>query len=583
MKNLANLLALQNFINAYVQETRNSTLVDFEQQNLEQQKFSCGKTLLVVSVALMECYFPLAYVSPLGRHQLAGLPQVTIYGNIEKLSEIAIISLLLEDLQRKTALSTTSLIEKWLQSCNALQKFLISREADFDELIKSKQNFIESEQALILGHSMHPSPKSREGFIHEDWVKFSPESRGKLQLHFWLVHEDYIVEGDVFKESISEQLQTTLLPYLSQNDISLLHKFKNYKLLPLHPWQARYLQSKEWFSQLKDNGYLIDVGMRGWNLYPTTSVRTLASFESPWMFKTSLSVMITNSIRVNLVKECHRGELSCFLWRSELGRKILNSCPTIKALNDPYWMALKFDNKIIDESICIFREQLFSKDQQITCIASLCQDHPINQKNRFNTIFDEIMKKTNVLVPRDIAINWFRKFMEIGLAPLMYLYHNYGMAFEAHQQNVLLELEEFFPKTLWLRDNQGFYYIEDFSQEIVAHIPELNNKAFAVGPKDFVDERFSYYFFGNTMFGIINAIGVTGYVTENILINELRTFLMKLLNEYPDSTLLKGLLFNKTIPYKGNLLTRLHDLDELIAPVENQSVYIDLPNPLYIN
>jgi len=41
-------------------------------------------------------------------------------------------------------------------------------------------------------------------------------------------------------------------------------------------------------------------------------------------------------------------------------------------------------------------------------------------------------------------------------------------------------------------------------------------------------------------------------------------------------------LFNETLPYKGNLLTRLHELDELIAPVEHQSVYVQLQNPLFI-
>ena len=32
--------------------------------------------------------------------------------------------------------------------------------------------------------------------------------------------------------------------------------------------------------------------------------------------------MITNSIRVNLAKECHRGEISYRLWHSDLGKNI---------------------------------------------------------------------------------------------------------------------------------------------------------------------------------------------------------------------------------------------------------------------
>ena len=73
-------------------------------------------------------------------------------------------------------------------------------------------------------------------------------------------------------------------------------------------------------------------------------------------------------------------------------------------------------------------------------------------------------------------MDWFDHFLKIGLAPLMYVYHKYGMAFESHQQNVLLELEDGLPKNLWLRDNQGFYYIEEFATEIVEALPDLLEK-----------------------------------------------------------------------------------------------------------
>ncbi len=46
-------------------------------------------------------------------------------------------------------------------------------------------------------------------------------------------------------------------------------------------------------------------------------------------------------------------------------------------------------------------------------------------------------------------------------------------------------------KNLWLhRDNQGFYYIEEFALKLQQTLPDLLEKAHAVGPKDFVDERF---------------------------------------------------------------------------------------------
>ncbi|MBP7879871.1 siderophore biosynthesis protein [Acinetobacter sp. NIPH 1852] len=587
MQSLANRLAIQHFVNAYTQETGKGHLLNQNQQNSQQLAFSQGLTLLSLPIHSIhaQCYFPLSYVSRVGRHRLADLPQIIIHGQIKTLSPVSIVGLLLEELvfESSILLDASSLVEKWIQSRDALQQFLQNREHEFDDLIKAGQSFIETEQALILGHSMHPAPKSRTGFVHEDWLKFSPENKGLTQMYYWLVHQDYIAEGSATDERISSQLKKALQWYLSEADLSLLRTHTEYKLLPLHPWQARYLQSKPWFERLKQTGQLLDIGLRGWQFSPTTSIRTLASFNAPWMLKPSLSVMITNSIRVNLAKECHRGELTHRLWHSEFGQNILKQCPSLKAVNDPAWIALKIDEEVVNESICIFRDQPFHPQQQVTCIASLCQDHPSKPLNRFNALFAKIAKANHETNYSDIALDWFNRFLEVSLQPLMYVYHRHGMAFESHQQNVLLELENHFPKTLWLRDNQGFYYIEEFATEILAALPELKEKAFAVGPKDFVDERFSYYFFGNTLFGIINAIGATGYISEDILLEYLKVFLQEQLLKYPESTLLQGLLFNDTLPYKGNLLTRLHELDELISPVENQSVYVQLPNPLCIS
>ena len=586
MKELANRLAMQHLVNAYSQETGKASLFEKYQQNSTQLAFSQGLTLLSLPLSLIQAqlFVPLSYVSRVGRHRIAALPQIFQKGQKLNFSAAAMVSLLLEELvqQSEGHVDAASLVERWIQSRDALQQFLNIRAEDFDALVQAKQSFIESEQALILGHSMHPAPKSRTGFVHEDWQKYSPEACGQTQLHYWLVAPEYIAEGTALEQAFSIQLKQEIKWHLSESELETLAAYAHYKLLPLHPWQARYLQSKAWFKSLKAKLKIIDLGEKAWIFSPTTSVRTLASFNAPWMLKPSLSVMITNSIRVNLAKECHRGEMTHRLWHSELGQSILKQCPTLKAVNDPAWIALQLDGEIIDETICIVRDQPFTPEQQVTCIASLCQDHPVEERNRFNALFDQIASQQKLNDKAQIALDWFKTFLNISLSPLMYVYHRYGMAFESHQQNVLVELKDGWPQWLWLRDNQGFYYIEELADEILQQFPELHDKAHAVGSKTFVDERFSYYFFGNTLFGIINAIGATGFVSEQDLLSVLQQHLFDLLKQYPESSLIQSLLYQPTLPYKGNLLTRLYELDELIAPVENQSVYIQLANPLYI-
>ena len=586
MKELANRLAMQHLVNAYSQETGKASLFEKYQQNSTQLAFSQGLTLLSLPLSLIQAqlFVPLSYVSRVGRHRIAALPQIFQKGQKLNFSAVAMVSLLLEELvqQSEGRVDAASLVERWIQSRDALQQFLNIRAEDFDALVQAKQSFIASEQALILGHSMHPAPKSRTGFVHEDWQKYSPEACGQTQMHYWLVAPEYIAEGTALEQAFSIQLKQEIKWHLSESELETLAAYAHYKLLPLHPWQARYLQSKVWFKSLKAKLKIIDLGEKAWIFSPTTSVRTLASFNAPWMLKPSLSVMITNSIRVNLAKECHRGEMTHRLWHSELGQSILKQCPSLKAVNDPAWIALQLDGEIIDETICIVRDQPFTPEQQVTCIASLCQDHPVEERNRFNALFDQIASQQKLNDKAQIAHDWFKTFLNISLSPLMYVYHRYGMAFESHQQNVLVELKDGWPQWLWLRDNQGFYYIEELADEILQQFPELHDKAHAVGSKTFVDERFSYYFFGNTLFGIINAIGATGFVSEQDLLSVLQQHLFDLLKQYPESSLIQSLLYQPTLPYKGNLLTRLYELDELIAPVENQSVYIQLANPLYI-
>lgn len=60
MQELANRLAIQNFVNAYMQETGKGYLLSFDQQSSTQQAFSSGLTLLTLPLPSIqaECSVP---------------------------------------------------------------------------------------------------------------------------------------------------------------------------------------------------------------------------------------------------------------------------------------------------------------------------------------------------------------------------------------------------------------------------------------------------------------------------------------------------------------------------------------------
>ncbi len=586
MKSITDKIALQHLINAYLQETGQGLFLDPNQQTQDLIQKSDGNTVVKIPIKSIqgELYAPLEYVSSVGRHRLSAMPWVERDHQILKISPVNLATNLLENLTENVdgkRLDASSLIECWIQSRRALQQFLEYRNEHMDEVVHIQQNFIKSEQALVLGHSMHPSPKSRQGFVQDDWKRYSPETNTAFKMQFLYVHPDHIAFDNANKIDIPSQFKQDLAAYFNDYHRAKMSEHPDYALMPLHPWQARYLKDKDWYQDLLHSQKLFDFGALGWDVKATTSVRTLYSERAPWMFKASLTVAVTNSIRVNLYKECHRGLLSYQLWHDDCLKDFRQKNPKLHAVSDPAWIALKVDGQVLDESICILRENPFRVDDDVTCIASLCQDHPFKSKNRFSEIFDNIANQTGK-TQKEIAIEWFDRFLKMTILPLMELYHEYGMAFEAHQQNTLVELENSMPKAVWFRDNQGFYYIRELADKILTRFPTLETDGQAVCPLALVDERFRYYFIGNTLFGLINAIGITGAISEQHLIKMLQDYLLQAFEKYPESNLLKTVLHHETFPYKGNMMTRLYELDELQADISQQSIYVNLKNPLFV-
>lgn len=587
-------LTLQNLVNAYSYETGRGKIIQMDEQNALQQQISQNKPILLLNLAPHNTVMavPVDRVSQLGQHRFADTPSVLSAASLNehqhehqwlKPSAMSLASFIIEDIvhQHKgdITLDGNGVLKRWLESYEGLQIILEHRNDEIDDIVDDKQDFIQTEQSLIYGHAMHPTPKGRAGFYGAEWAKYAPETNSKTQLNYWLVHSDYIIEEFVDGDSITAELKEKLVADMSDYQQQLIAQNPEHKLLPLHPWQATFLQQQPWYQQLVESGQLFDLGALGWYLHPTTSVRTLAAFDAPWMFKLSLSVAITNSVRINLPKECKRGMHACRIWRSDYGTQLGAEYPTIAVLNDPAWIALRINGKIIDETICILRDNPFTQSMQVTNLASLSQDHPTRLTNRLATLFQSIHQHTNQPLDK-VAIEWFDTYLQVGFIPLIHLYYQHGIGFEVHQQNSLIELKDGYPAKFWARDNQGFGYIAEYAMPLIDAYPELISESECVIPEDFADSRVAYYLVGNTIFGLITAIARTQLVSETALLATFRDCLVMLEKQYPHRSLFDLLLRSPTLPFKGNLLTRLHALDELTAPVETQSIYVDIANPM---
>nr|WP_315222713.1 GNAT family N-acetyltransferase [uncultured Flavobacterium sp.] len=445
-----------------------------------------------------------------------------------------------------------------------------------------EQTFIEAEQSLILGHTVHPLPKSREGFTNEELQKYSPETRGEFPLHFFLVHPENVHEKSAVDYLITDYLKKEILKYADPASKGLLGRYPNYKVVPTHPWEAQYLLNLTEVKEMQTKEILFSLGEFDPSYTATSSVRTVYNAESEWMYKFSLHVKITNSFRVNYLHELNRGYDAAELMKTDWGKGIQKDYPQIELITDPAFITVTYEGKTIDGFSTSVRQNPFSGaniNKNATMIASLCQDGILGESPRILNIINEAAKRRDATVA-DTALLWFKHYLDISLKPLIGIFNQYGFGAEFHQQNMLVEFDEnLFPSKLYFRDNQGYFFREGIVEKLEELIPGFGKESRSFIAETKIINLWGYYLLVNHLFGIVNAFGKNKLAEENTLLGLIYETLKN--EEQFDTTGLVAQLTNSVkLMVKGNLLTSLNNMDEASAPRTNPAVYKTYPNPL---
>ncbi|MFE9031334.1 IucA/IucC family protein [Streptomyces iakyrus] len=452
--------------------------------------------------------------------------------------------------------------------------------------------FLTAEQALLFGHPLHPTPKSREGLTDAQALLYSPESRGSFPLHWMAVAPSVLATGSSWTERGRTVAASRLTARLAGPASALPD---GYALLPLHPWQAHEIRHRPETAALLDAGLLRDLGAGGPHWHPTSSVRTVYRSHAPAMLKLSLGLRITNSRRENLRKELHRGVEVHRLLRSGLAQQWRAAHPEFDIVRDPAWLAVDTpDGAPVPGLDVVIRHNPFSPSDDVSCVAGLLSPRPSSPtwpddrpdatlRSRLAELVTRLARRTGR--PRGaVAAEWFLRYLAHVVRPVLWLDGEAGVALEAHQQNTLLLLDaDGWPTGGRYRDNQGYYFRESRRGELDTRLPGIGERSDTFVDDEVTDERLVYYLGVNNVFGLIGAFGSQGLADERLLLAAFRRFLANAASGPARlrSSLPARLLDSPVLSCKANLLTRLHGLDELVGPVDGQSVYVSIANPLH--
>ncbi|MEB7453116.1 IucA/IucC family protein [Lysinibacillus sphaericus] len=587
-KQIAKNATFQAFMNCYIREVRSGHWVKKEEWIKEQRLSALITEAYILELELprqnIRFAFGVEYKSLVGRQVFgASLKYCTKQKQWLVEDKLTILITLIQELHCTTKMDGClklsshfdELILRIIESYQTMAHY-IEKSFEGDKQHRASDTFIEAEQSLLLGHWLHPTPKSRQGMADWQQTSFAPELQGSFQLHYFRVDRKMVKEASVLEISASEHIARSLIK--SQPEFV---KSENVCFIPVHPLQAQWLLQQQYVKKAIAEDLIKYEGALGAYYTATSSIRTVYNAQEEMMYKFSIPVKITNSLRVNRTHELKAG-----IAMARLMKKIdfLQKHSSFQMMNDPAYMTIEFPNQTESGFEVIFRSNIFPKghDEGICMIATLVQEPLLEEKSKLCQLIMKIAQ-SEFRSLESVSLDWFKVYWTNAIEPLLRLYDEHGIALEAHQQNSLLNISSGYPTTYYYRDNQGYYLSKAYKDVLLSIEPSLHETEELFYEDALIHDRFTYYLFMNQLFPVIARFGADQLINENELLKWSMDQLHLLEKKFTGfgKIFVRNILKQEELAFKANLLTRFHDVDELEAELE-QAVYTKIPNPFVI-
>ena len=288
---------------------------------------------------------------------------------------------------------------------------------------------------------------------------------------------------------------------------------------------------------------------------PTSSLRTVYNGDWDWQLTFSLHAHMTDEMRLTPIAELEHAVEAArrFATQAVAAGEV---APQVSLLQDAAYLAVVQDGAPIAGLSVQLRENRWRAgcDADVSAIEMLVQDHPFGGRSRLAQIVARLARDAG-RAPEDVAREWFARYTEVAVLPLLRLLAELGLSVETDQQNTLLELDGGWPAQLVLRESYRS------SQNPAAH-DDVAPAGPGIGEGPFLDNALA----------VINALGVAGLVEESALLAQLNELLERERERGGDDAAMLGrVLDGATWPCRASMRTRLHnDVDR----------YVQIPNPL---
>ena len=302
--------------------------------------------------------------------------------------------------------------------------------------------YIASEEGLLWGHPLHPSPKSRQGVSPDALLACSPEVSARFPL-FW-----FRIDPRLLRVSGCAPVAEMLEGLNGEN------------AYPCHPWEVEHITASPLYQRAAAAGLIEPLGAGGPRFHATSSVRTLWRADRPFYLKFSIHVRLTNCVRKNAWYELESAVALSRLLEHAFVR-LEAKTPGFHIMREPAASSLDFS--LLPEA----REEEVRHLQECFGILyreNLCGEEPWLAATLFgldgegrSPLRDTLRQlgAARGLDRQQASLLWLEHYLTLLLPGTLGAFFEEGIVFEPHLQNVLLAVEGNLPAAVWVRDLEG--------------------------------------------------------------------------------------------------------------------------------
>ncbi|WP_327682717.1 IucA/IucC family protein [Kitasatospora sp. NBC_00458] len=449
--------------------------------------------------------------------------------------------------------------------------------------------YLESEQALLLGHRFHPAPKSRSA-ERGDWRAYAPETRAAFRLRHLAVRSE-LTAGTSTDPDVTHLLDG-LAPVPA-----------GYRLLPAHPWQYQLIEDHPLLRGALARGDVLDLGPGGTPFAATASVRTLYGADA--FLKFSLNVRITNCLRKNAAYEL-AGAVALTRLLAPVLADLSARFPNAAMLREPAFRTLALpgadgqpDRALYEGFGLIVREGfggVLRPGVTPLLAAAVADEYPTssahvsrllgdtNDENGGHDRHEGTGRHGGSAGPgvtgadgatgAGRALDWWTAYLRLLVPPVLAAYFDHGVVLEPHLQNVLIGVDQAGrPAQVLFRDLEGTKLVPDRHAALLDSLPPEVARALAYDAERGWD-RVVYCLLVNHVAELLAAIADLHPAVEGALWEAVRRVLEEYAAAHGDPPRLRALLAGVPLPAKANLLTRWE------RKRDREAGYVRLPSPL---